>query len=72
MLLLYYIILPISEPSISFFVLYDHVICDCDRYYAYITCDITSHPLSMLKIKKSKKNKVKRPKNKIKGKQNQN
>ena len=32
LLLLYYIILFIPKPSITFFMLYDYVIYDCDRY----------------------------------------
>ena len=52
MLLLYYIILPILEPSISFFVLYNLVTCDCNRCHTpimlFVVCvtimhDIISH-----------------------------
>ena len=59
----------IPKPSISFFVLYNCVICDCDLCdynvtcaihpscfvtFVTITCDITSHLLPKFKIKKSK------------------
>ena len=46
MLLLCCIILSIPEPSMIFFMSYDHVICDCD-IYDYHTL------LSKFKIKKS-------------------
>ena len=40
MLLLYYIILPIPESSMSFSILHNHVACDCDWCDNFVT-DIT-------------------------------
>ena len=39
--MLYYIILSILESSMIFFVLYDCITCDCDRYYTSVIYDIT-------------------------------
>jgi len=55
-LLLYYITSPIPESSIIFSILYNSIICNCNRYHAFF-CDlynITSYSLSKSKIKKSK------------------
>jgi len=61
MLLLYYIILPISEPSIIFSMSHDCVICDiCDHPITDIMYDIILYSLSKYKIKikiKKKENK---------------
>ena len=59
LLLLCYIILFISEPSITFSVLHDHVTCDYDIYNHLMTCvnimyNIILYFLSKFKIKKSK------------------
>ena len=66
MLLLYYIMLSILEPFITFFVSYNHVICNCDICdhtvigvmilshfitYVTITYDIILYPLPKSKIK---------------------
>jgi len=46
--------------SDTFFVLYNCVIYDCNKYHASVICDIISYSLSIFKIKKSKnKNKNK-------------
>ena len=49
MLLLYYIMSPISKSSIFFFVSYDCVICDSDKYYNSVMCDIILQSLSISK-----------------------
>jgi len=66
MLLLYYIMLLISESSMTFSVSHDHVICDCDicdhpvtnfmLISCFVTCitimyNIILHPLSKSKIR---------------------
>ena len=54
MLLLYYIILSILEPFLSFSMLYDCMTVTVTCVMLYVTCDITSHLLPKFKIKKSK------------------
>ena len=46
--------LSILKPSISFFISYDCVICDYDKYHASVTYDVISHSLFIFKINKIK------------------
>ena len=51
--------LSILESFIFFFVSYDCVICDCDRYHNFVIHDVISYLLFMFKkMKNEKKNKI--------------
>ena len=53
MLLPYYMISSISEPSTTFSVSHNCVTCNCDIYHTYVMHNIILHLLSKFKIKKS-------------------
>ena len=54
LLLLYYIILFIPKPSITFFMLYDYVIYDCDIYNYLMTCVTIIHNIILYSLSKFK------------------
>ena len=58
-LLLYYIILFVSESSIFFFVLYDYITCDYHVTGVTFIHNITSYPLSKSKNKEKRKTNIK-------------
>jgi len=60
MLLLCYMTSFVLESFIFFFILYDHVICGYDRYYASVTpCDLYNHNIALHSSSKSNKIKEK-------------